>query len=116
MKEEIKNTLLEAGECLLDAETLIKSSRWKAAVSRSYYSMYHTAKAALLLVGVETFTHHGVLNKFAKYFIKTNIFDKSLSYSFTKLFETRMVSDYEIGFFATEEDTMDALSSSYFIP
>jgi len=104
MNELVNKTLVEAFECLLDADSLLKAQRWKAAVSRSYYAMFHTAHSALLSIGNEAYTHQGVHNQFSKHFIKTGILDKSLAYSFSKILDDRLTGDYEIGFKATEED------------
>ncbi len=75
MNEEVLKTLNEAVECLTDAKTMYENNRNKATVSRAYYAMYHTAKAALVYANIETYTHQGVSVQFSKYFIKTGIFD-----------------------------------------
>ena len=98
MNEEIELTIIEAEDCLKDSLIMLNEQRFKASVSRSYYSMYHAAKAALLSIQVETFTHQGVNVQFAKHFIKTGIFDKTLIQSFSKMLERRIKADYEIGF------------------
>ncbi len=112
MKEEVKLTLTAAYECLLDAEAMLNLNRYKAAVSRSYYAMYHSAKAALLSVNVETRTHQGVNMQFGKAFVKTGIFDKSLTRTFSKMLDTRQKTDYEIGFNATDDDAKYAYSEA----
>lgn len=104
MEQEIKETLKQAAECLQDAKVLLAQERYKATVSRSYYAMYHSAKATLLSISIETYTHQGVNTQFAKHFVKTGVFDKSLIKTFSKLLEKRLKSDYEIGFNADKED------------
>ena len=112
MKQEVASILSEASDCLCDAEIMLKNGRFKAAVSRSYYAMYHTAKAALIQIAVETYTHQGVNTQFAKYFIKTGIFDKSVHIAFSKMLDKRLKSDYEIGFKATETEAQYALNEA----
>jgi len=112
MKEEIELTLNEANECLIDAKIMLESQRWKAAVSRSYYAMYHAVKAVLLSKNIKTFTHQGVNIQFGKYFVKTGIFDRNLIRTFSKMLDTRQKADYEIGFSASKNDALHAFSEA----
>ena len=114
MKEEVQMTLDEANECLTDAKIMLDSQRWKAAVSRSYYAMYHAVKAVLLSKDIATFTHQGANIQFGKFFIKTGIFDRNLIKSFSKMLDTRQKADYEIGFKASESDATHAFLEADF--
>jgi uncharacterized protein (UPF0332 family) len=109
---DLKNTKLylqKSTECITDALALFDASRHTAAVSRSYYAMFHAAQAALLFVGVEAFTHQGVNVQFNKHFIKSGIFEKGVGKMYSRILDKRLKSDYEIGFNATGER-----SQSYF--
>lgn len=108
MKEEVQLTLNEANECLTDARIMLESKRWKAAVSRSYYAMYHAVRAVLLSEDIATFTHQGANIQFGKHFVKTGIFDRKLIKTFSKMLDTRQKADYEIGFSASESDATHA--------
>lgn len=112
MNEEIVLTLDFARECLSDANVLLEKSRYNASVSRSYYAVFHAAKAALLHIGVESITHQGVNVQFGLHFVKTGIFDKSLIRLFSKLLDTRLKADYEIGFRSGHDDAVTALQES----
>jgi len=112
MNPQIEQILEEATESLHDAEALLTMKRYKAVVSRSYYVMYHTTKAVLASINVETFTHQGVNTQFTKHFIRTGIFDKSVIKAFSKMLEKRTKADYEIGFRAEEDDAIFALSEA----
>ncbi len=70
MSEEVLLTLNEARECLIDSRIMLEEQRWKASVSRAYYAMFHSARAALLFIGENAFTHQGVNIQFSKYFCK----------------------------------------------
>lgn len=114
MNEEIRLTLSAASDCLLDAKAMLESKRFKASVSRSYYAIFHSAKAALLSKNITAYTHQGVNMQFGKHFVKPGIFDKSLTRLFSKLLDTRQKADYEIGFNASAEDAQNAYSEAEF--
>jgi uncharacterized protein (UPF0332 family) len=99
----------KAEEDFQDAKALLDSQRYSATVSRCYYAMFHAAQALLLSRNVEAYTHAGVNIQFHRNFIKTGIFSVETGKSFTRLYDRRIKSDYEIGFRATKEDA----SSSY---
>jgi uncharacterized protein (UPF0332 family) len=112
MNDEVTQTIIEARECLRDSQIMLKEERWKAAVSRAYYAMYHAAKAALVAIGENAFTHQGVNIQFSKHFIKTGIFNKSLIKTFSKMLDTRQKADYEVGFQADLSDAMNAVDEA----
>jgi uncharacterized protein (UPF0332 family) len=112
MNQELSLTLNEAKECLTDAQIMFEQKRWKASVSRAYYAMYHAAKAALLSINVDAFTHQGVNIQFSKHFVKTEIFDRNFSKVFSKMLDTRQKADYEIGFSADESDAQHAIEEA----
>jgi len=89
MNDEVILTLAASLECLKDAEVLINQRRYKAAVSRSYYAMFHAAKAALLTKNISTYTHQGINVQFGKQFIVPGIFDKSVFRTFSKMLDIR---------------------------
>jgi len=114
MIEIVGKTLIEANECLLDADVLLQSARYKATVTRCYYAIFHAAKAILLSIQVDAHTHQGVYTQFNKHFIKTGLFDKSFSRIFGKLLDDRLASDYEIGFDAGNDDALHAYNEAKF--
>lgn len=110
--DEALLTLAVAKDCLYDAKALLDIGRYRASVSRSYYAIFHAAKAALISMNVEAYTHQGVNIQFGKIFIKSGIFDKSLIRTFSKMLDTRLKADYEIGFKASQGDAQDAFSEA----
>ena len=104
MNENVTVFLDKAFECLADATALLEKSRYTAAVSRSYYAMFHAAQAALLSEEIETYTHTGVNVQFQKTFIKTGKFPGLFGKTFSKILDQRLKSDYEIGFKASPDD------------
>ena len=112
MIEKILLTINKAKDCLDDATAMIEKLRSNAAVSRSYYAMFHSAQAVLLSENIVAFTHQGVNVQFNKYFIKTGKFDKELTTAYNKILDQRLKSDYEIGFKSNIEDAGYAYSQA----
>lgn len=89
--------LMEKSEKFLkSAQTLIEIEDYESATSRNYYAMFCAVQAILETKEVSVKTHTGAINKFSQLFIKTEIFDKSLSKDLSEAFEIRTASDYEI--------------------
>ena len=87
--------LEKAERCLSDSETLYNKGSFEGAVNRSYYCIYHSIRSLLALDGVEYKRHSGNISHFREKYIKTGIFDKSLSIIVGNAFDTRSDSDYE---------------------
>ena len=73
--------LLEnAHRCLKTAKNNVEIGDYKAAANRSYYAIFHTMRAVLILEDVpERSKHSGVIALFQQRYLKTDILDKSLS-------------------------------------
>jgi len=93
----------------LNVATLLheKGFYFKSVVS-AYYSIYHAAKALLLLKGVDPKTHEGIERMFSLYYIKTKEFDLAVGKTIGRLMKMREEADYypEIPF--TQEESVEA--------
>ena len=68
---------------------------YDTAANRSYYAIFHAARAVLALDGLDFKKHSGVISNFQMKYIKTGIFDKQLSNIIKSAFSLRTESDYE---------------------
>lgn len=57
--------------------------------------MFHAIRAIMALDGEDRKKHSGVVAYFLEKYIKTNVFEKSLSYIIKNAFQIRQESDYE---------------------
>jgi uncharacterized protein (UPF0332 family) len=73
-------------------------------INRSYYSIFHAARALLALEGIDFKKHSGVINHFIQFYIKTNLFDSRFSNIIKDAFAIRRECDYEDFFIITKED------------
>ena len=59
---------------------VVKHHRWyRSAANRAYYAIFHAMRAVLALDGVDMKHHSGIISEFRKRYIKTGVFDASLS-------------------------------------
>lgn len=91
------------------AKVLHEKSFYFKSIASAYYSIYHAAKALLLLKGIAPKTHEGVERMFSLYYIKTKEFDLAVGKAIGRLMKMREEADYypEIPF--TKEESVEAI-------
>ena len=87
--------LSKAKQYLEDAKKTLAMEMYDTAANRSYYAIFHAARAVLALDGLDFKQHSGVISNFQMKYIKTGIFDKQLSNIIKSAFSLRTESDYE---------------------
>lgn len=97
---------------LKSAELLLKDGDADSAVSRAYYAMLYSARAALWAAGLgdppTTKTHDGVIRRFSEHFVKSGVVSHDLGKALAFTFQLRGVADYG-GAFLTIEDGAERL-------
>ena len=94
-KELSEYRLEKAHNCLKAAKALLEIELYEDAANRAYYCIFHSVRSLLALEGVEFKRHSGNVSYFREKYIKTGIFDKSLSVILGDAFTVRSDSDYE---------------------
>ena len=106
-KKEIELLISQSKEEFREAELLFKNESYRGAISRCYYSMFHSAQAILLTKKIDPFhfQHKTIVSKFGELFIKTSIFLKEMSTYFSETKVKREEADYDSagGFISSEE-------------
>jgi hypothetical protein len=104
-----RDEIQRAEEELRVAELLQREGFYYKSIVSSYYAIYHSAKALLLLKGVNPKTHEGVERMFGLYYIKTEDFDIKIGKALGRLMKMREEADLypEIPF--TEEEALGAI-------
>ncbi|KAA6321680.1 hypothetical protein EZS27_028698 [termite gut metagenome] len=95
VKALVSYRIQRAQETLKEADTLIKSDFYNAAVNRLYYACYYAVIALLLKNNISANTHTGVKQMFGMHFIMTGKIDNKYSKFYTQLFNARMSGDYD---------------------
>ena len=87
-----------------------------AAANRSYYAIFHAARAVLALTGADYKKHSVVIAFFRKEYVKTGVFEKKLSDIIQDAFEIRTDCDYEDFYVVAKEDVEQQIKNAeYFI-
>jgi uncharacterized protein (UPF0332 family) len=106
------NAFEKAEDSFEDAQLLFSHGRYAGCINRCYYSVFYLAYAMLLLKGVHTKTHNGVIRKFSELYIQTKIFPKSLIITYREIFRNRQTVDYDMDSHVNEEETKKVLAGT----
>ena len=87
--------LSKAKQYLEDTKRTLELEMYDTSANRSYYAIFHAARAVLALDGLDFKKHSGVISNFQMRYIKTGIFDKQLLNIIKSAFSLRTESDYE---------------------
>jgi uncharacterized protein (UPF0332 family) len=92
----IRTRLSKAREDLASARSLLTLGYLRVAVNRAYYTIFHTASAALLWIGVERSRHLGVQSAFGEFLVKPGIIEPEFGRLYVKAREAREEQDYDL--------------------
>jgi uncharacterized protein len=90
-------------EELRAAEALLEAGFPSQALSRAYFSGFHAATAALLVLGEAPSTRSGVVSAFGRRVIEQGGLEREVGRSLRKLFEDRIDVDYALADVPAEE-------------
>lgn len=85
----------KAKEMLEDAVHNLGGGRFKTSANRSYYSVYHAARALLILKGVDPAKHDGVKAMFSLHFVKEKSVPVEMGKIYSELVSLRNEADYD---------------------
>lgn len=90
-----KYRLDTALENLEDAKLLFAENKYKSAVNRSYYAVFHCLRAILALDGFDSSKHSGIIAYFNRNYVKSGVFNKEFSKLIDTTYRLREKADYE---------------------
>ncbi len=94
------------------ARILHENKFYYKCVSTAYYSVYHAAKAALLLKGIAPQSHEGVVRMFSLYYVKGNEISIDIGKIIGRLMKLREEADYYPETSFSCDDSMDTLEKA----
>jgi uncharacterized protein (UPF0332 family) len=101
--ELAKYRLETAKEDLFAAQKNIESELYRASVNRSYYAIFHAARALLAFDGKDYKKHSGVISHFQREYVKTKKFDVTYSDIIFEAFNARNETDYKDFYILSKE-------------
>ncbi len=121
MDEKTKRSLiayrLEKANTDLSAAIMnYEAGFYDTSANRSYYAIFHAARAVLMLNGQDYKKHSGVIAFFNRDYIKTEILERKLGKILRDAFEIRTDCDYEDFYVVAKEDVEQQIKNAkYFI-
>ena len=98
---------LEKAKSALNAsKKTLELKMYDTAANRSYYAIFHAARAVLALNGEDYKKHSGVISNFQKNYIKTGLLEKNLSNIIKLAFDIRNECDYEDFYIISRDDVI----------
>jgi uncharacterized protein (UPF0332 family) len=89
---------------LESSKTLFDISKFAQSINRSYYAMFHAARAILALDKFDSKTHSGVISFFIHNYTKTGKFDDRYGKMLKNAEKIRINSDY-VDFYIADKET-----------
>ena len=103
VKELSKYRFETSLEALEDAKLMYNNGRYKNALNRAYYSIFHAIRAVNVLDAFDSSKHSGVIAHFDQFYVKKGIFSKDLSKIIRQAYDKREEADY-LDFFIASMD------------
>jgi len=116
LREYVRQELKKAEQALKAAQNLLADGLYDDAVSRAYYAVFHSARAALKIKGIETVSHKGLISQFALHLVKTGEVEEEYGDILRQIKEDRETGDYEpLVTFGSDEATQLVGSAERFL-
>ena len=101
-----------SSEELENAKAMLETGKYKLALNRSYYSIFHGMRAVNVLDEFDSSKHSGVIAHFNQYHVKTGDFSKEASKIIRTSPEMREHADYEDFFVASRQDAEEQVQKA----
>ena len=101
-----------SSEELENAKAMLETGKYKLALNRSYYSIFHGMRAVNVLHEFDSSKHSGVIAHFNQYHVKTGDFSKEASKIIRTSSEMREHADYEDFFVASRQDAEEQVQKA----
>lgn len=89
------------------SRALLDTGHPEDAITRSYFSIFHAAKAALAVPEIETSTHAGVRSMFGLHLVKTGEIEPHWASELSEGLDDRIRAEYNVFAHFNDEDARD---------
>lgn len=104
--------LQKAKDCLTASEMLLNEGLFSDSANRSYYAIFHSMNALLILKGKSFKKHSGVISNFNLEYIKTGIMGVEFSAIAKDAFTVRNNSDYSDFYVVSKKEVAEQHSNA----
>ncbi len=111
-RQNLKDEVVRAGECLRAAEALIQLGLAADAVSRAYYGAFHILRALLFSQGVEAKSHQGAIHLFNSDLVRKGLMPSSHNRILSGLQRARELADYDAAVVFSVDDARAELEAA----
>jgi len=111
-EEEIKREINRSRKALKAAEILYKARLNEDAISRSYYTILHAAKAVLLFEDIKVDSHGAVKKLFSLHFIKSGKLDAEYSRILREEQDDRLQAEYDVSFVPEKDQVLKRIDDA----
>ncbi len=94
------------------ARELYGKGFFEDSASRAYYAMFHSARAALTRIGVNTRTHEGTVSEFGRNLVLPGVFPRDLGRAFADAKAARETYEYSATAEMTREEAQALLEDA----
>jgi len=114
-KEKALKSISKARKWLEEAKKNFDFELFDSCLVSSYASMFHAAKALLLKDGFREKSHYCIARYIEEKYVSTKKLDRIVVDLLDRFRELRHADLYELEFFATKEDCLEAIKNSEFV-
>jgi len=111
-KDLSKHRLQKAKDDLESSQLLFDNNKLSQSINRSYYSIFHAARALLALENFDSKKHTGIIAFFNKHFVKPGKIGKEYSKIIMDAQDFRNDSDYDDFFIISKDETLNQLNDA----
>ena len=102
-----KYRLESANDDMVAAKLLYEAKQFKSSINRSYYAIFHCLRAVLALDGFDSSKHSGIIAFFNANYVKTGVFEKTISKNIDTAYRLREKADYVDFFIVSESEATE---------
>ena len=107
-----KYRLSTAKSDLNAAKVLYSAKEFRGAVNRSYYAIFHALRAVLAMDDFDSSKHSGIIAYFNQHYVKTEVFEKSVSKLVSAAFRLREKADYQDFYIVSVQETEGQIAAA----
>ena len=112
VKDLSKYRYLCCNEALEDAKIMYDAGRYKNALNRAYYAIFHGLRAVNALDWFDSSKHSGVISHFNQNYVKSGIFPKEVSRLIKLASEKREEADYLDFYVASKKEAEEQIENA----